>query len=86
MREIDWGVGYNDLDTLIVSAKYLNHDYVARLERALPGAATLTQVVRVFVTIGTALAVLGGAAWALRIREFDQSVGMVMRRFRRSAS
>jgi putative peptidoglycan lipid II flippase len=54
------------------------------LELALPGASAVMQIVRVFVTIGTALAVLGGAAWALRIREFDQGVAMVMRRFRRA--
>ena len=40
--EISWGVRFNDLDTLLISAKYLNNDYVERLERALPGLAEHT--------------------------------------------
>jgi putative peptidoglycan lipid II flippase len=56
----------------------------AGLERVLPGAAALVQVARVGASIGAALAVLGAAAWLLRIREFDQGLAIVMRRVRRA--
>ncbi|WP_281689570.1 class I adenylate-forming enzyme family protein [Pseudonocardia thermophila] len=36
-RELSWALRHNDIDTLLVSARYLKHDYVARLEEALPG-------------------------------------------------
>jgi acyl-CoA synthetase (AMP-forming)/AMP-acid ligase II len=35
--EISWGVRHNDVDTLLICDRYLNHDYIERLERALPG-------------------------------------------------
>jgi putative peptidoglycan lipid II flippase len=50
----------------------------------LPGDAIATQVVRVMATIGLAVVVLAGAAWALRIREFYEAMGVVLRRFRRN--
>ncbi|TAL04164.1 MAG: long-chain fatty acid--CoA ligase [Rhodospirillaceae bacterium] len=37
--EISWGIRHNDIDTLLISAKYLNADYLERLERAIPGLA-----------------------------------------------
>jgi acyl-coenzyme A synthetase/AMP-(fatty) acid ligase len=38
--EISWGVRHNDIDTLLVIARYLNNDYLDRLEQALPGLAS----------------------------------------------
>jgi acyl-CoA synthetase (AMP-forming)/AMP-acid ligase II len=38
-REIDWALRHNDIDTLIVCARHLSHDYIERLERAVPGLA-----------------------------------------------
>jgi acyl-CoA synthetase (AMP-forming)/AMP-acid ligase II len=38
-REIAWALKHNDIDTLLVSAKYLHHDYQARIEEAVPGLA-----------------------------------------------
>jgi acyl-CoA synthetase (AMP-forming)/AMP-acid ligase II len=38
-REIAWALRHNDIDTLLVSARYGNADYQARLEDALPGLA-----------------------------------------------
>jgi len=37
--EIDWALRFNDIDTLVISATYLKHDYIERLERAIPGLA-----------------------------------------------
>jgi putative peptidoglycan lipid II flippase len=51
----------------------------------LPGDALLTQVMRLAGAIGIALAVLTGAAHALRIREFNEGVALVTRRIRRNA-
>jgi putative peptidoglycan lipid II flippase len=50
----------------------------------LPGDAIGWQVARVAATIGVALAVLAAAAWALRIREFNDGTAIVLRRFRRT--
>jgi len=36
-REIDYGLKHNDVDTLLISSRYLTHDYLDRLEKALPG-------------------------------------------------
>jgi acyl-CoA synthetase (AMP-forming)/AMP-acid ligase II len=38
-RELAWVLNHADIDTLIIAPSYLNHDYVARLEQALPGLA-----------------------------------------------
>jgi putative peptidoglycan lipid II flippase len=54
-----------------------------RLVTMLPGAGLMVQIVRLAATIGAALAVLGAAAWLLRIREFDEGVALVSRRFLR---
>jgi putative peptidoglycan lipid II flippase len=54
------------------------------LDGVLPGSHVLTQAVRLGVTIGVALGVLAAAAAALRIREFHESVALVMRRFQQS--
>jgi acyl-CoA synthetase (AMP-forming)/AMP-acid ligase II len=35
--EIAWALRHNDVDTLLVTARYLAADYIERLERALPG-------------------------------------------------
>jgi acyl-CoA synthetase (AMP-forming)/AMP-acid ligase II len=37
--EISWALRHNDIDTLIIASDYLSHDYVERLERAVPGLA-----------------------------------------------
>jgi putative peptidoglycan lipid II flippase len=53
------------------------------MERLAGGDALPLQLTRVGVTIGVSLAVLAASAWLLRIREFTQAVGLVMRRLRR---
>ena len=40
--EISWGIRHNDIDTLLVAARYLNNDYLDKLEQALPGLALQT--------------------------------------------
>jgi putative peptidoglycan lipid II flippase len=50
----------------------------------LPGDPVLIQAARLALTIGAALVALAGAAWLLRIREFNQGVAVVTRRLRRS--
>ena len=35
--ELDWAIRHNDIDTLLVSAAFLNNDFLEQLERALPG-------------------------------------------------
>ena len=39
-RELEWVLRHADIDTLIVAPAYLRHDYLARLEQALPGLAS----------------------------------------------
>jgi putative peptidoglycan lipid II flippase len=51
-----------------------------------PQTTLVWQIVRLGVTIAVALTVLAGAAWALRIEEFNDSVQMVLRRFRRRSA
>jgi putative peptidoglycan lipid II flippase len=53
------------------------------LSAALPQQTIVWQVVRVGLEIGAAVATLAAAAWILRIKEFHESVQMVLRRFRR---
>ena len=53
------------------------------LHGVMPGSATLVQVVRVGVAIAAALAVLVAAASVLRLREFEQSRDMIMKRLGR---
>ena len=55
----------------------------AWLRAALPGEAIALQALRVFATIGVALIVLSASAWLLRLHEFEEARGMVLRRFRR---
>jgi putative peptidoglycan lipid II flippase len=55
------------------------------LSTMLPSPITW-QLVQVTVDIGAALGALAIAAWLLRVREFHDSVGMVLRRFRRRSS
>ena len=38
-RELRWVVAFADLDTLLVASEFLHHDYLERLEQALPGLA-----------------------------------------------
>ncbi len=54
------------------------------LTAAMPQSALPWQILRLTVTIGAALVVLAAAAWALRIEEFKDSAGMVLRRLRRA--
>ena len=49
----------------------------------LPSAALVWQIVSLTLAIAAALLVLAGAAWALRIEEFNDSMRMVLGRFRR---
>ena len=49
----------------------------------MPGDALAVQIIRVALAIGFAVAVLAGAAWMLRVREFNEGMTLVMRRFRR---
>jgi putative peptidoglycan lipid II flippase len=51
--------------------------------QALPGDNIAAQVVRVSLAIGVAIAVLAATAWLLRVREFNEGMALVMRRFRR---
>ncbi|MGK2910583.1 MAG: class I adenylate-forming enzyme family protein [Sphingobium sp.] len=37
--ELSWAMRHNDIDTLLISARFLKADYAERLERALPGLA-----------------------------------------------
>jgi putative peptidoglycan lipid II flippase len=54
------------------------------LESWVPGHAIVLQVVRLAGSIGFAVAVLAAAAWALRIREFNEGMSLVARRFKRT--
>jgi hypothetical protein len=51
----------------------------------LPGNGLLPQIVRLGVAIGGAVGVLAFAAYVLSIKEFQQGVDLVLRRFRRRA-
>ena len=53
------------------------------LETRWPGGALVAQVVRLSITIGVSLVVLGAASWLLRIREFNEGAALVARRLRR---
>jgi putative peptidoglycan lipid II flippase len=55
----------------------------AWLQATLPGTSLPLQAFRVLAVIGLALAVLSGAAWVLRLHEFEEARGMVLKRFRR---
>jgi putative peptidoglycan lipid II flippase len=51
--------------------------------RALwPGASVGLQALRVFGAIGVALAVLSASAWVLRLHEFEEARGIILRRIR----
>jgi putative peptidoglycan lipid II flippase len=50
-----------------------------------PGESLELQALRVFSAIGVALAVLSAGAWVLRLHEFEEARGMILRRFRRAA-
>jgi len=54
------------------------------LTTRLPSHAFAVQAVRLGISIGLAIAVLAASAWMLRIREFNEGVAMVARRFRRT--
>jgi hypothetical protein len=53
------------------------------LTAVLPPRPIGWQIVHVGAAIGAALASLAGAAWILRIHEFNESMNMVTRRFAR---
>ncbi len=57
------------------------HEWLA--VHVMPGDQLVRQVVRVGVSIGTALVVLAGAARILGIEEFDEAFGRIVRRFAR---
>jgi putative peptidoglycan lipid II flippase len=54
----------------------------AGLERVLPGSMLLVQIVRVGLSILAGVAVLVGASRLLRIDEFDEAIGKLVRRLR----
>jgi putative peptidoglycan lipid II flippase len=62
-----------------ITAGWLNTTMVA----ALPGDALVLQTVRLGVAIGGAVGVLALAAHVLSIKEFQQGMNLVLRRFRR---
>jgi putative peptidoglycan lipid II flippase len=51
--------------------------------QALPGDSIGAQIVRVVLSMAAAIATLAAAAWVLRIREFNEGMALVLRRFRR---
>jgi putative peptidoglycan lipid II flippase len=53
------------------------------LEARWPGSALVLQVMRLSITIGMSLVVLGMASWLLRIREFTEGMAVVSRRLGR---
>jgi putative peptidoglycan lipid II flippase len=53
------------------------------LRTVFPGTALPLQTLRVLTVIAVALAVLSGAAWVLRLHEFEEARGMVLNRFKR---
>jgi len=55
------------------------------LTGALPGTSLMTQMIRLLLTIGAALATLAGMAQVLRIQEFGEARDMVIGRFKRMA-
>jgi putative peptidoglycan lipid II flippase len=56
------------------------------LSTVLPATALIWQIIGLTVTIAAALLVLAAAAWVLRIEEFNDSVRMVLGRFRRRSA
>lgn len=59
--------------------------YIAEgaLSTLIPGGRVLTQAFRLSLTIGASLGTLAAAAYLLRIREFSESVGLVLRKLGR---
>ena len=55
------------------------------LQGWLPSPAFAIQALRLGISIGLAVLVLAASAWMLRIREFNEGVAMVVRRFRRTS-
>jgi len=53
------------------------------LETQLPGSSLALQIVRLGSTIAVSIVVLSAGSWLLRIREFNEGVGLVTRRLRR---
>lgn len=53
------------------------------LPAVIPGTRVVPQLIRLSLSIGAALAVLAGSAYALRIREFRQGVALITRRLSR---
>jgi hypothetical protein len=48
----------------------------------LPGTGLLIQIVRLSTAIAAAVGVLAAAAYVLRIKEFQDGLALVLRRFR----
>jgi putative peptidoglycan lipid II flippase len=69
------------LASLVMSAAAWGlHEWLAT--DLLPGSHLIVQVIRVGASIGVALAVLVAAARVLRIQEFDEAFGRILRRLR----
>jgi hypothetical protein len=58
---------------------------IAALTPIFAGATTMVRALRVGVSIAVAIAVLAGTARLLRIAEFDEAFGRVLRRLRPAA-
>ncbi len=59
------------------------HFVEAALTATIPSSSVATQILRLAITIGVSLGVLAAAASVLRIREFQDSVGLVLRKLGR---
>jgi putative peptidoglycan lipid II flippase len=53
------------------------------LDAIFPGTSILWRAIRVLTAIGVGLAVLSAASWLLRLHEFEEARGIVLRRFER---
>ncbi len=67
--------------TVMAATAWGLHEWLS--VQVIPGDELLRQVLRVGTSIGTALVVLAGAARLLRIEEFDEAFGRIVRRFAR---
>ncbi len=70
--------------SLMAAAAWGLHEGLARY--VLPGSHLVLQIVRVGGSIAVALLVLAAAARLLRIQEFDEAFGRILRRLRPAAS
>jgi putative peptidoglycan lipid II flippase len=79
------GVAFAKILMASVAMGVVAHLTTVWLSAALPGSSTAVKGVRVFAAIGAGGLALMAAARALRIEEFSQAVGLVLRRQRITA-